>query len=356
MTDIVNAIGQAFSMLSNSLSYPESFKNKKRLAESQNISFKSSNNEHYNCRFTEIELLRSLQQTSSSSPGHDGITYTLLKKLSHSTLLNILYLFNRIWQENYFPTSWTKAIVIPFQKPGKDPKDPKNYRPIALTSCLCKLLERMVNNRLVYILETNEVIAPFQSGFRRGRSTSDNIITLETHIRNAFLRNNHLVSIFFDIEKAYDRTWRHGILKDLHDLNFRGHLPIFIKNFLNFRLFQVRMGSTLSDFYTQEEGVPQGSVLSVTLFSIKINNILNQLPSSVQGCLYVDDLQISCQGKDMRFIERQLQTAVNRINNWSADNGFNFSIGKTNCINFTRRRGLCPDPEIFLNNTKIRIV
>ena len=109
------------------------------------------------------------------------------------------------------------------------------------------------------------------------------------------------MTIFFDIEKAYDKTWRYGILRDLLNLDFYGNLPIFIKNFLNLRRFQVRIGSTLSDFYLQEEGVPQGSVLSVTLFSLKIIDILSQLPHTVHGNLYVDDLNIFCQGKDMRY-------------------------------------------------------
>ena len=68
------------------------------------------------------------------------------------------------------------------------------------------------------------------------------------------------------------------------------------KNFLTLRCFQVRIGSTLSDFYFQEEGVPQGSVLSITLF------ILNQLPHTDHGNLYVDNLNIFCQGKDMRYV------------------------------------------------------
>jgi len=193
----------------------------------------------------------------------------------------------------------------------------------------------MVNARLVHIIEKKEfnLRSEFnQSGFRRGRSTLDNIISLETTIRNAFPHKNHLVSIFFDIEKAYDRTWKYGILRDLFDCGLRGNLPIFIKNFLSSRQYQVRLGNNLSNTFSQEEGVPQGSVLSVTLFSIKINNILKVLPPSVSGTLYVDDLQISCQGKDMRFIERQLQVAVRRIISWSSDNGFTFSSDKTVCI------------------------
>ena len=132
----------------------------------------------------------------------------------------------------------------------------------------------MVNTRLVFILEQRKLISAWQSGFRRGRSTLDNILMLETNIRNANLRRNHLVAVFFDIEKAYDKTWRYSILNDLLNLDFHGNLPIFIKNFLALRRFQVRIGSTLSDIYFQEEGVPQGSVLSVTLFCMKINDIL----------------------------------------------------------------------------------
>ena len=104
---------------------------------------------------------------------------------------------------------WQKAIVIPIPKPGKDPRDASNYRPIALTSCLCKLMERMVNARLIYCLETKEALTPFQGGFRHHRSTVDNILLLETSVREAFVRKQHLVSVFFDMEKAYDRTWRY---------------------------------------------------------------------------------------------------------------------------------------------------
>ncbi|GBN01131.1 putative RNA-directed DNA polymerase from transposon X-element [Araneus ventricosus] len=132
----------------------------------------------------------------------------MITHLSESSLINILRLFNRIWREHKFPISWRRPLIIPIAKPGKDPQDPTNYRSIALTSCLCKILERMVNARLVYILETNKWLSPFQSGFRRGRSTLDNILRLETSVREAFVSKKHFISIMFDMEKAYDRTWR----------------------------------------------------------------------------------------------------------------------------------------------------
>ncbi|GBN87806.1 hypothetical protein AVEN_145796-1, partial [Araneus ventricosus] len=192
--------------------------------------------------------------------------------------------------------------------------------------------------------------------FRQGRSTIDNLLALETDIRNAFIRRQHTVAIFFDIEKAYDRAWRYGILRDLYNCNLRGNLPIFIQNFFKLRQFRVRIGNQLSDYFVQEEGVPQGSVLSVTLFTLRINDILQQLPLSVKGFFYVDDLYISCTGDNMAFIERQLQLAVNKIQQWSAFNGFTFSTAKTSCVHFCRKRRLHPEPEIKLDGQLINVV
>ncbi|GFT17222.1 putative RNA-directed DNA polymerase from transposon X-element [Trichonephila clavipes] len=99
----------------------------------------------------------------------------------------------------------------------------------------------------------------------------------------------------------------------MYDFVLRGNLPIFIFNFLAVRYFNVRIGHSSSHKFIEDQGVPQGSVLSVTLFNIYMSNILHQLPPSVPGMLYVDDLQVSCQGSDMRLIERQLQTTVSRL-------------------------------------------
>ena len=128
----------------------------------------------------------------------------------------------------------------------------------------------MVNARLVWLLESEHLISDFQSGFRRGRSTLDHLVSLESFVREAFIKKEHAVAVFFDLEKAYDTTWKQGIMKDLHAMGFRGRLPIFIKSFLANRHFRVRLNSTYSAFHQQEMGVPQGSILSVTLFNIKI--------------------------------------------------------------------------------------
>ncbi|GFW99905.1 putative RNA-directed DNA polymerase from transposon X-element [Trichonephila clavipes] len=204
--------------------------------------------------------------------------------------------------------------------------------------------------RLVYQLEKSRCIPLFQSRFRKGRSTLDNSIKLELVWRN------HLVSIFFDIEKAYDRTWRYGILHTLFNFGLRGNLPTFIKKILKLRTFRVRLDGTLSAPFTQAEGVLQGSILSVTLFICHISPILNVFSPSIQASLYVDNLQISCEVSDMRIIERQYQTAVNNIVKWCDSNGYSISASKSCCVHFCRKRGIHPDPEIRICDVQIPVV
>ena len=107
----------------------------------------------------------------------------------------------------------------------------------------------MINDRLTFILESQNLITAQQSGFRAGRSTTDHLVRLEAWVRDTFAKREHAVAIFFDMEKAYDTTWKYGIINDLHKLGFRGRLPIFIKNFMENRQFLVKVGNTKLDLH-----------------------------------------------------------------------------------------------------------
>ena len=102
------------------------------------------------------------------------------------------------WQ---IPESWIEATVKPIPKPDKDHTDRSNYRPIALTSCVCKTMERMINDRLIWFLESNNIIKKFQNGYRHQRSTNDHLVRLETFIREAFIKKEHLGSVFFILRR-----------------------------------------------------------------------------------------------------------------------------------------------------------
>ena len=231
--------------------------------------------------------------------------------ISHpdNSLDNLLNIFNYIWTTGKFPEDWQYATIIPIPKPGKDPVEPNSYR-LSFTSCLCKTLERMINKRLAWFLECNNHISRFQSGFRSDRSTTDNLVRLATFIHDAFIKMEHVVAAFFDLERAYDTTYS---FKRFHKLGLRGRLPTFIENFLGDHTMQVRVGSSLSDYYDQEQGVHQGGVLSTTLFSIKINDIVKCFGNLTDCSLYVDDLFIYYRSKSMGTIERQLQQNLNRL-------------------------------------------
>ena len=217
-------------------------------------------------------------------------------------------------------------------------------------------MEKLIHKRLSWYLEINNLLSPLQSGYRNNRSTLDHLVRLETFIRQAFVNEEHLSAIFFDLEKAFDTTWKHGIMKDLHNLNLRGNLPKFIENFLKNRSFHVKVGSSLSDPHTQEEGVPQGSILSPLLFEIKINSITDNLNQNIDSSLYVDDFLICYKSKaNIDIIERQLQQQLKKLEEWANQNGFKFSPSKTVTVHFCRKRSCIKKHELKLYNKKIPV-
>lgn len=88
----------------------------------------------------------------------------------------VLAIINNVWESGSLPKEWKHAVIIPIVKPGKKPDNPSSYRPIALTSVLCKIMERMVTDRLVDKLEKSGYFVEHQSGFRQGRSTMDAVL------------------------------------------------------------------------------------------------------------------------------------------------------------------------------------
>jgi hypothetical protein len=332
--------------------YTDRFRRNQTVQEQRPIDFSSNNQEPYNQPFSFPEIRDALRKSHDSATEPDDIHYEMLKNLPALALIILLQLFYDIWTTGRFPSSWSLATIILIPKPGKDPTSADNYRPIALTSCVCKTFERMVNERLMWYLESNHILTELQSGFRKSRGTTDQLVRLESFIREALVCRQHVVSVFLDLEKAYDTTWKYGILRDLSEVGLRGRLPRFIADFLANRQFRVRMETCLPDAYSQGMGVPQGSILSVSLFIFKINSIVKYLPDAVRCSLYLDDFL----SRYMPTMERPLEICLNSIQTWADENGFRFSRSKTLCMHFCKLTSLHLDPELYLYGNQAPVV
>ena len=212
-------------------------------------------------------------------------------------------------------------------------------------------MERMVNDCLVWFLEKNKLITTVQSGFRKQRGTLDHLVRFGTFLREAFIKKEHVVSVFFDFESAYDTTWKYGIMNDLHDFRLRGRLAHFISALLRERQFKVRVGDTFSNPHKQEMGVLQGGILSVTLFSVKIIHIVKSVCPGVECLLYIEDFCICYSSKHMHTIERHLQQKRNNLVVKQK-----FSKNKTKCMHFCQSRKLHIDLELTLDGVQNEVV
>ena len=320
------------------------------------VNFDSAEVHSFNDYFSFEELQFALSQSKNTAPGPDKIHNAMLKNLSTHCLKSLLSFYNFIWTSHDFPEGWNQATVVPVLKPGKDGSDPLHFRPIALTSCLCKLFERMVNKRLVWFLERTGFFSEYQCGFRAGRCTTDHLVSLDTAVRRSFASKQHTIAVFFDIEKAYDTAWRYAILRKLREAGIVGHMGHFLNNFIKERFFRVRVGNSHSERLEQVSGTPQGSILSVTMFGVLVNDICSVLPRNIERSLFVDDFAIWVSTSSSISAQRQLQTSIDRLTDWSILNGFRFSTTKTTCVHFCRRTRFCPQVNLRMYGRPIPVL
>lgn len=301
------------------------------------------------------ELQEVLKKVNNSAPGPDNIPNCLIKNLPTSGINILLKIYNHIWLNNVFPQLWKTATVIPIPKPGKDQSNSYNYRPISLTCNLCKILEKIINKRIRWFLESQHLIKDNQFGFRTGHSTTSHLISTTTIIQEAFLHGQHVILVNLDIEKAYDMVWTHRVAAKLLSIGIKGNMFQFLTNFISNRSIQVRISNNLSTIKKLNNGLPQGSVLSVTLFLIAVNDADDDIVSPVVVRKYADDMILLCKGRNFDSTNELMQTAVNSIYKWSMKTGFKFSADKSECMVFSKKLSpFCP--KLFLGNKAIKTV
>lgn len=326
--EIADAFATHFSSISSNNSYPDSFLKYKTKSESKTPSFVTPCNIEYNNPFSIEELQFALKKCRGKSAGPDGIGYPLLQHLPICALNYLLEIYNNIWKSGKIPNHWKNSFTIPIPKNNRNPHDVDSFRPISLINCIAKILERMVNRRLCHELEKRKLLHTSQHAFRKGYGSETYFAKLEELLSNANKKNWHSNLAILDLAKAYDITWRHAILKQLYNWDFRGNLPGFIANFLLNRTFSVIIGSCLSQQHTLENGVPQGAILSPTLFIISIQSLFQFIPSNITPLIYADDIVLISSASTNSLSINQLQLGINRIKQWCSLTGFQVSPEK----------------------------
>jgi hypothetical protein len=259
------------------------------------------------------------------------ISRPLSSELGPNALSELMAIFNLCFLSAEIPQQWRHAIIIPLLKAGKPASEVDSYRPISLTSCVIKLLERLISNRLYTMAENRRWLVNEQAGFRLGYCTEDQILKLVQQISDGFQKKipEHTVIALLEYSKMYDRTWRERLLQKLIELGVTTHLTRWIATFLRTRTAEVMINGTLSKRARMKQGLPQGSVLSPLLFVIFINDILKGLPDDVSASLFADDAAVYASDTNLGTAQEKLQKGVTAIEKWSCANKLDLNVKKS---------------------------
>ena len=295
-----------------------------------------NDNEELNREFSLDELLRAIKTLKNKTPGLDQIHNMFIKKAPLQLLKDILNLYNQSLKTMDIPNKWKIATIIPILKPGKDGTIITSYRPIALLSCIGKLMEHLVHNRINYFVQSNNLLQDSQYGFRKGLSTMDVLLRIEHTIRQAQMMGEVCLVVYIDLSNAFDTVNPLILLSKLARYNLTGNMLGWLKKYLINRSITVKLGSTYSKILRINAGVPQGGILSPLLFNL----MLSDMPKDtyVDVLSYADDITLVCKNKDYLTAESQMQSCINRLSEWFENQELKVNPGKTYLQYFSRKR------------------
>lgn len=274
---------------------------------------------------------------SGKSSGIDQIPVDVLKNdLSVRVLCNI---FNVCFNSGKIPKMWGKGIITPIPKCStSDPRDPLSYRGITLASCVYKLYCSILNDRLTYWLDCNNIINDEQNGFRKERSTIDHIGTLISIIENRKLNKLPTFTAFIDFKKAYDTVNRKLLFNKLGNLGISSHFLNVLKSLYAQVECCVKLNGHMTDWFSVTSGLKQGCVLSPILFNIFINDLVDELKTLNVGIkidedlicvlLYADDVVLMAEN------ESDLQVLLDVLSSWCSNNFLSINFEKSNIVHF----------------------
>jgi len=298
----------------------------------------------YICPRKVRRVLQALDTNKATGP--DGIPPIVLKKCAPELSPVLSRLFELSLVKGRCPLSWKSSHVIPVPKKG-DLSLPSNYRPIAITSVLCKVLETLLTEAIMSFCEQHSVINDKQYGFRKQRSTAD-LLSYVTNVWSSSLdKFGESTAIALDISKAFDRVWHPALLAKLYSVGIHEEIITWVRDFLTGRSIAVRVDGFTSESHSFNAGVPQGCVLSPMLFLIFINDLLSQ--ANIHS--FADDStlhasisyasQSACNqnlANDRLACNNALELSLQRIINWGAENRVVFNENKTQVLRLSLKR------------------
>ena len=252
------------------------------------------------------EVKRVIESFSSSNcEGPDQISPKLYKLCAESICHPLSSIINKCFIDGHFPSPIKKSKVIPIFK-GGNREELGNWRPISITCCTSKLMEKLVKKRLTSYLSKHEILSDYQFGYRTKHSTTHAILNISDTILRNLDDKKHTVSIFLDLSKGFDYVNHEILLKKIFHYGIRGIAYDFFKSYLTNRLQMTAVNGAVSEWLTVICGVPQGSVLGPLLFLLYTNDLSNA--SSFYINLFADDTCLSLCNSSLR----ELQILCNR--------------------------------------------
>ena len=184
-----------------------------------------NNPEELNRKITSEEIINAISALpKGKAPGADGIIIEMLKHTTQFITPILLILFNKILESGVFPDDWARALIIPLLKKGAV-NDPNNYRGISLCSILNKVFMKILYNRLSKWVENNNILGEEQAGFRKARSTTDNIFAFQCLIQKYLSKKGgRCYSLFVDFSKAFDSVPHNLLWYKMINIGIHGNI------------------------------------------------------------------------------------------------------------------------------------